>query len=111
MPRAKRSIEGTTTIDGFSLVWHLHREQQWFTADECKGIAIHVRVAVGARRELYLEYPAMVPRKTGYTRVEPPQPAVLAAKVEAHIREAMAHGWDPESRGKPYFYQVEELPS
>jgi hypothetical protein len=110
MPRAKRSRETATTIDGFSLIWNLHREQQWCTADECKGIAIRVRVAVGARRELFLEYQPVRSRKAGYTRVDAAQPAILAAKVEAHIREAMANGWNPESRGKPYFYQVEELP-
>jgi hypothetical protein len=26
--------------------------------------------------------------------------------VEAGIREAMAAGWDPESRGQPQFYLV-----
>jgi hypothetical protein len=111
MPRAKRSIQAATTIDGFSLLWRLHREQQWSSLDECKGIAIHVKVAERARRELILEYPAMMPRKVSFIRVEPPQPAILPAKVEAHIREAMADGWDPDSRGKPYVYQVAELPS
>jgi hypothetical protein len=32
-------------------------------------------------------------------------------KVVAHIREAMAAGWDPESRGKPFVFEVAELPS
>jgi len=35
----------------------------------------------------------------------------IAAKVEAGIREAMAAGWDPDSRGQPYFYQVTEVPA
>ncbi len=111
MPRAKRSIESKVTIDGVALIWRLHREQQWNDADGWKGIAIHVRVPEGARRELHLEYPAVEGQKRGYTRIDPARPAIIAAKVEAHVREAMADGWDPDSRGKPYVYEVAELPS
>jgi hypothetical protein len=41
-------------------------------------------------------------------RDAPPRHPVSAAVVEAGIREAMAAGWDPASRGQPYFYQVGE---
>ena len=72
MPRAKRSIESTVTIDGISLIWHLHREQQWSTDDGWRGMAIHVRVAEGARRELHMEYPPVKTQKNGYTRIDYP---------------------------------------
>jgi len=111
MPRAKRSIEATVTIEGFSLTWHLHREQQESTADGWRGMSIHVKVAEIARRELFLEYPAIQTQKAGWIRTEPARPAIKAAKVESHIREAMAAGWNPESRGKPFVYEVAELPS
>ena len=68
MPRAKRSIQAAVVIDGFSLNWQLHREQQWCTADRWKGVAIHVKVAEGIRRELHLEYPPVKAQKIGYTR-------------------------------------------
>jgi hypothetical protein len=77
-------------------------------------MAIHVRVAEGARRELHMEYPAVETQKNGFTRIGIdfcPRPGIVAAKVEAHVREAMAAGWDPDSRGKPFVYQVGELPS
>jgi hypothetical protein len=111
MPRAKRSIQAAVTIDGFPLVWHLHREQQFSAEDGWRGLAIHVKVAEGVRRELHLEYPAWVKEEYGIRYVEPPRPNVLSAKVEAHIRQAIEAGWDPESRGKPFVYEVEELPS
>ncbi|MGA2674581.1 MAG: hypothetical protein ABSE99_15280 [Terracidiphilus sp.] len=98
------------TIDSFSLIWNLHREQQWFTADGWKGVAIHVKVAEGVRRELFLEFPPVGMEKNGNTREAPARVPISAAMVEAGIREAMAAGWDPDSRGKPYFYQVGELP-
>src|ERR1039458_5000151 len=114
MPRAKRSIESTVIIDGLSLIWRLHREQHWCDADGWKGIAIHVQVAGGARRELHMEYPAVATHKSGFTRIGidcSPRPGIVGAKVEARVREAMAAGWDPESRGKPFVYQVAELPN
>jgi hypothetical protein len=110
MPRAKRKIQSEFSIDGFSLVWHLHRDQQWCTADGWKGVAIHVKLVEGVRRELHLEYPAVVTQKRGYTRIDPIQPAILTARVETHIRQAMEAGWDPESRGKPFVYEVEDSP-
>jgi hypothetical protein len=111
MPRAKRSIQAAVTIDGFPLVWHLHREQQFSAEDGWRGLAIHVKTAGGVRRELYLEYPAWV-KETHSIRYTPPaRPNISPAKVAAHIRQAMEAGWDPESRGKPFVYEVAELPS
>jgi hypothetical protein len=109
-PRAKRSIEAAVTIDGVSLIWRLHREQQWFTADGWKGVAIHVRVADKARRELILEYPADETEMSDSKRMAPARQRILATKVEAHIREAMEAGWDTGSRGQPITFQVAELP-
>lgn len=75
-------------------------------------MAIHVRVAEGARRELHMEYPAVTPEKNGYTKIGySPRPGIVASKVEADVREAMAAGWDPESRGKPFVYHLAALPS
>jgi hypothetical protein len=93
MRNTKRAIQSSLTIDGVPLIWKLHREQNWTTDQKAVGLAIHVQVVGKVRRELYLEYP------------------VAAAKVAEHIREAIAAGWDPESRGKPFVYDVAELPS
>ena len=94
MPRAKRSIQAAMNIDGFSLIWNLHREQQWFTADGWKGIAIHVSVAEGARRELFLEFPPVGTERPATPRM-PLHGSRLGAKVEAGIREAMAADGTP----------------
>lgn len=110
MPHAKRSIQSATTIDEFSLVWHLHREQQLTTADGWRGVAIHVKVAEGVRRELHLEYPAVKTQKVGYTRTDAVRQNISPAKVAAHIRLAMEAGYDPGSRGKPFVFEVNELP-
>jgi hypothetical protein len=111
MRNAKRSIQSAVTIDGTALEWHLHREQLGEDDEDARGLAIHVRVAEGTRRELHLEYPAAKSQKAGYLWTPPPRPTIVAAKVVAHIREAMEAGWDPGSRGKPYVYHVSELPN
>jgi len=112
MPAPKRSIHSAVTIDGIPLLWHLHREQQGSGEDDdLLGMSIHVKVAERTRRELHLEYPLARPRKTGYVWTPAPRPTIVAPRVQAHIREAMEAGWDPESRGKPFVYHVSELPN
>jgi len=49
MRNTKRSIQSTVTIDGFSMMWELHREQNWSADQNPTGMAIHVRVE-GPRR-------------------------------------------------------------
>jgi hypothetical protein len=110
MPHAKRSIQAATTIDGFPLIWNLHREQQLSTADGWRGVAIHVKVAEGVRRELHLEYPAVQTQKISYARADFLKQNISPTRVAAHIRRAMEAGYDPASRGKPFVYEVDELP-
>jgi len=111
MPRSQRNLEESITVGGVALIWRLHREQQWCTADGWKGVSIHVRVAEGIRRELHLEYPAVKTQKLGYTRTDRVVVNIRPAKVLHHIGEAMEAGWDPASRGKPFVFEVSELPS
>jgi len=110
MPRTKRSIQVATTIDGVPLIWHLHREQQLTTAEGWRGVAIHVKVAEGVRKELWLEYPAVMTQKVALTRTDFVQQNISPAKVNAHIRRAMEAGWNPESKGQRFIYEVDELP-
>ena len=110
MPHAKRSIQVAITIDDFPLIWNLHREQQLSTADGWRGVAIHVKVAEGVLRELHLEYPAVQTQKISYARADHLKQNISPTKVAAHIRRAMEAGYDPGSRGKPFVYEVDELP-
>jgi hypothetical protein len=110
MPRAKRSIEAAVVVDGFALKWHLHREQEWSSADGGKGVSIHVKATEGTFRELFLEYPPAKTQKTGLIRAEPVQQHIQPRRIEGHIRLAIEAGWNPASRGKPFVYQVAELP-
>ena len=110
MPRAKRSIGGKITLDGHELEWRLHREQQNFGDGGWVGVAIEVRAIDGRHRELYLEYPVAGLEKLSLARAEIMQPQIQTAKVVEHIKQAMEAGWDPASRGRPFVYEVGELP-
>lgn len=110
MPRAKRSIEAAVVVDGFSLKWRLHREQEWSGSYCRKGVSIHVKATEGTHRELFLEYPPVETKKTGLIRTEPVQQHIQPRRIEGHIRLAIEAGWNPGSRGKPFVYQVGDLP-
>lgn len=112
MRNTKRQIQSSVTINSVPLIWRLHREQNWTRDEEAVGLAIHVQVVGLARRELYLEYPVVRRQMNGNSMPAlTTRPPIAAAKVADHIREAMAAGWDPGSRGKPFVYEVAELPS
>jgi hypothetical protein len=111
MSRPKRQIGSSIEIEGFRLNWRLHREQQFF-AEGWQGASIHVQNERDAHRDLYLEYPLVPSQKQARSRVDFTQVQIHAKKVEAHIRQAMAAGWDPDSRGKkPFVFVVPEPPS
>ena len=111
-PHPKRQLGAKTEIDGFRLIWRLHREQHTSQGlDDWHGLAILVENETPRRRELYLEYPlAPTQGKNGVVRADSIRVPVHEKKVEAHIRQAIDAGWDPESRGKPFVFEVPELP-
>src|SRR5260370_31576056 len=98
--RRKRSLEGLITVDGIALSWQLLSEPQWTTQHGAKGLCVSVRTEDGRHRELVLEYP--MPKKlTGNGSLQIPQrPKISVKTIEADVRQALAAGLDPASRGK-----------
>ena len=107
--RRKQSIKETVTIDGVELRWELRSEPQFTTEHGYRGLRISVQTAEGTFRELVLEYPfpkARPERPNGMIAPLPQRPRLSPAVVEADIRQAIAAGWNPLSRGKPYTFHV-----
>jgi hypothetical protein len=94
-------------VDGFDLLWTLARDTQWSSRDDYLGITITVCQAGPARKELILKYPFLGVKPNGKWHI-PERPKVTPQIVEAGIREAMAAGWSPNSRGKAFTWFVEE---
>jgi|GEM_PF-438045 len=103
--RRKRSLEGLLTIDGFDFAWQLISEPQWTTSG-LKGLCISLQLQDGHHRELILEYP--FPKKTngiGLPQI-PQRPKFSLKTIEANVRQAIAAGWKPQSRGKTFVFLV-----
>lgn len=109
MKARKRSAGGVFTIDGTELHWSLLREAQFTSSDGYKGMAFTVRAQPDSGsnrtfRELILEFP-FPKRKYRFAHQE--KERIEARLVEAGVRQAMAAGWDPVSRGRVFAYQVD----
>jgi hypothetical protein len=118
MPYQKRTIENSVQIDGIWLRYSLLREQQWCTSDGWQGPAVLVEAIDGMHRKLLLQYPWKKKRTgfnnptfTGYTRPDYQyRPNLQSTRIELHIRQAIAAGWDPLSRGKRFVFEsIESL--
>ena len=106
--RRKRSITADVEIDGFKFYWELRSEPQASSAHGYEGLSIAVERTDGAFRTLILQYPIATQKRWGtlIPKFFPQRPRVSAKLVQVDIRRAMADGWDPQSRGRPYVYKI-----
>jgi hypothetical protein len=115
--RRQRILEEAVAVDGFDLRWEVRSEPQWSTEDGYQGLSITVQRTDGTFRELILQYPSPQKKKTvveGRTFLMPSgfpvRPKISAKTVEADIRQAIAAGWNPNSRGKVFVFLVPSNP-
>jgi len=108
LTQRKKPTPTPITIDGYELMWTPVRETQWSSQDDYQGIAISVVQAGPARKELLLKYPFLGAKPNGHWHI-PEKAKITPQIVEAGIREALAGGWDPNSRGRTYTWLVEDV--
>jgi hypothetical protein len=115
--RRQRILEEAVAVDGFDLRWEVRSEPQWSTEDGYQGLSITVQRTDGTFRELILQYPSPQKKKTvvdGRTFLTPAgfpaRPKISPQKVQADIRQAIAAGWNPASRGKVFVFHVPASP-
>jgi len=99
----RRTIESEIQVDGRRLCWRVRREPQWCTADGWKGLSIAVELD-GSHRQLFLEYPFRI--NSHFSTPHRQRPKISEKVLERHVRLAIAAGWTPEERGKPFVFQV-----
>lgn len=116
--RRKREITGKVTVDDVVLHWEVRSEPQWNTTDGDIGMRLTIQAegALTARnplapknkahRELILEYP--FERRQKKTSRFPDRPKIETAALIADIRLAMAAGYEPLSRGRPFVFALYE---
>lgn len=98
-----RDKTGALKVDGQSYEWFVQREPQWCTADGWRGMIICIRQA-GEQREALLEFPMPI---SGNGSKQRRRPEIHNAIVANGVRAALAVGWNPASRGKPFTYMVD----
>ena len=107
--KKRRDIGGSLTLDGMVLVWSVKSEPQWNTSDGDIGLRLTVMLRDDTKtrhgdakiwRELILQYPFVKKQKTA-SRF-PDKPKVDPQALAGDIRLAMAAGWEPKSRGRPF---------
>lgn len=96
-----RKLGGTVEVDGCEYAWDLRREPQWCTVDGWQGMLIGVRSLRAVGHEALMQFP--LPKQTaqrarGYRH----RPQVHRSELEQAIRTAIAAGWEPEAKGKPF---------
>jgi len=104
--RRKRSLEGAIVFNELRLSWQLLSEPQWTTEHGYMGLRISVRTEDNAHRELILEYPMPGKRTGNGLRQLPQRPQFSVKTIESGVRQAIAAGWVPESRGKAFVFKV-----
>ncbi|MBW3635941.1 MAG: hypothetical protein KY445_05665 [Armatimonadetes bacterium] len=103
MKRADSSDQ-TVRVANQEFRWRVHRQPQWCTADGWKGLALHVELAREPQRTLIIEFPFKVINH----RNEPgkQRPKVTRKDVIVAISAALEAGWNPESRGKKFVFEM-----
>jgi hypothetical protein len=104
--RTKVAREGAThrtvTVDGTEYAWdYRHGWMVWGKGIE--AISISVSLHPARTRELILDFALPVDIKAG-----PPAEGRVRQALQDGIRQAREAGWDPESRGRAFRYELLE---
>jgi hypothetical protein len=97
----RRDAKNTTVaVDGTDYVWaHRHGWVVW--GKNIRAISISVSLQPGRTRELILDFTMKVGPEDG-----PPSDVRVVQALAPAIRMAVQAGWDPESRGRAFRYEV-----
>lgn len=103
---------GTVRVEGDDYRWSVHRLPTWTRGrsspgPELLGLAVLVEPQQPSRRQLILEF-GIDPTRHGdmphHQRFIMPHRRLAEA-----IQSAIAAGWDPDSRGRPFVYEAGPL--
>jgi hypothetical protein len=97
------ALATTVTVDGTDYAWaYRHGWTVW--GKGIQAISLSVALKPERTRELILDFTV----KVGADDAAPGE-ARVARALEAAVRAAIEAGWDPESRGRAFRFEVEEI--
>ncbi len=100
-----RTLTGSFALDGNDYEWEIRHEPRWCSGDGFRGLQVAVRAVEAGGREVLLQFPKskkVALARRGYRH----RPQIHQAELEVAIRFALANGWDPHARGKPFHVDV-----
>jgi len=100
---------GTVEVSGVNYQWNVYRQPRWTGDGTLLGLAILVKPVKSSRRELVLEFTIDRSRPGDMAQHENAQ--ISKRRIIECIQNALDAGWDPESRGKEFFYSAGSINS
>lgn len=89
---------GTFTLDSVQYNWEVrHYAGSSSPWQGERGLSLEVRRADCTRKELIVDFPAK-----DYPAGKPRSPRAFELRIQKCTALALADGWEPESKGKPY---------
>jgi hypothetical protein len=93
----------TVSVDGTEYAW-AYRHGWTIWGKGIKAISVSVALKPQRTRELILDFTVRVGAEDAM-----PGEARMGRALEGAIRSALEAGWDPESRGRAFRYEVAEI--
>ncbi len=97
--------KNTVEVEGEKYDWWVSRNPQWCHEDGWQGVQLTVELANRSRKQLLIQLPFVVESRSSTPHKQ--RPKILPIAVVNDIKAAIELGWKPDSKGKPYRYEVE----
>jgi hypothetical protein len=94
------------TVAGHKLSWSVRHWPKWTGDGRLVGMSVEVVAAIPSRQRLHIEFPPDHWR-AHHASPERLRPKVSSKKIANLAQLALAAGWSPDSRGKPFVFEVE----
>jgi len=93
--------KGAVTVDGVEYFWEYRHNSRFDSAVGMCGPSVAVRLRLKRTRDLIVDFPI-----SAFGTKGKPRNASLVRYLTSVIQSALAAGWEPESRGKPFRFNV-----
>lgn len=94
----------SVNVDGTDYRFSVISFPKW-TSDGWQGLVVGVRSHLEGHRELLIQFPMEFSHR--HSTPHRQRPKVELRELGHAIEAALDAGWDPESRGKPFRFQIE----
>ncbi len=100
-----RTEETTIELNNTIYKWWVSRQPQWCHEDGWQGVQISVELAKEPKKILLLQLPFEISSRRSTPQKQ--RPKIQPKQVVNYITQAIEDGWQPNSRGKPFRYEVQ----